>query len=167
MYKKVANIVFTILILMHLLSCGPRHSVLNLKDVSRYDSLAADNIFFLEFRVGYSKNGKKETISLISAVAGNGKMKNLRRLVESPYKIEVVPRYKSSAVGMAMEFEHPLFREAEVPDPSGTITRKKQFAREGTFTMRFQDDHNIEKFDFYSVKPAQDPVKIYTLILKK
>lgn len=128
---------------------------------------SADQILFLEFRVSQPEKGSLEQISLVSSVSGTGKLKNLRRPVEYPYRIQVVPRYRTSAFEVPMIFEHPLFREVEVPDPSGTITRKKQFASEGSFTMRMQADPNIEKLDFYSLKPGQQPVKIYTLNLKQ
>ncbi|WP_157488156.1 hypothetical protein [Dyadobacter crusticola] len=132
-----------------------------------FNPAAGDQILFLEFRVSQPEQGSPEQISLVSSVSGTGKLKNLRRSVEYPYQIQVVPRYRTSALEVPMVFEHPLFREVEVPDPSGTITRKEQFATEGTFTMRMQADPNIEKLDFYSLKPGQEPTKIYTLNLKR
>jgi hypothetical protein len=167
MYNKVVTLAVTVFISMHLSGCSPRQSVLDLNQVTRYDKGAVDQILFLEFQVSEPKNGKKEVVSLVSAVAGNGRMKNLHRPVEYPYQIQVVPRYRTSALAIPLVFEHPLFREVEVPDPSGKITRKEQFVKEGSFTMRMQADPNMEKLDFYSIKPAQEPVRIYTLDLKQ
>ncbi|WP_439558693.1 hypothetical protein [Dyadobacter sp.] len=147
--------------------CSKRLAVLDLNDVRMFNPESADQILFLEFLVSQPEKGDMEKISLVSSVSGAGRLKNLRRSVEYPYQIQVIPRYRTSALEIPMVFEHPLFREVEVPDPSGTITRKKQFATEGSFTMRMQADPNIEKLEFFSVKPGKQPVKIYTLNLKQ
>lgn len=154
-------------VLMHLSSCTPRQSALDLNDVTFFDAAAADQILFLEFRVGFSKKGSQEEIGLVSAIAGKGRIKNLRRPVESPYQIRIVPRYSVSAMELPLVYQHPLFQEVEVPDPSGVIKRRKMYTKEGTFTMRMQADRNIEKLDIYSVTPERGEVKIYTLKLKR
>ncbi|MCE7060493.1 hypothetical protein [Dyadobacter sp. CY343] len=165
-FKLLFYITFCLLF-MHLAACTPRQSALDLNDVLRFDATVADQILFLQFRVSFGKKGGQEEVGLVSAVAGNGKLKPFRAPVESPYKIEVVPRYSVSALETAMVYQHPLFQEVEVHDPSGVITRKKNYEKEGAFTMRMQADHNIEKLDIYSVTPERGKIKIYTLKLKR
>ena len=154
-------------LLMDLSGCTPRQSALDLNDVTFFDAESAEQILFLEFRVVFLKKGNREEVGLVSAIAGKGKTKNLRRPVDSPYQIRIVPRYSVIAIELPLVYQHPLFQEVEVPDPSGIIKRRKLYAKEGTFTMRMQADDNIEKLDIYSVTPERGEVKIYTLKLKR
>ena len=167
MYFRLLIVLFTGLINIHLQSCSPRHPILDLNGVPSFEPAASEQILFLTFRVAFVRNSAKEKIGLLGAISGKGRLKDIRRPVESPYQIRVIPRYSVRALENEIVFDHPLYHVAEVPDPSGVPTKQKMYAKEGSFTITLQANRHISSLDFYSVTPGREPYKIYTLRLKQ
>ncbi|TLV03094.1 hypothetical protein [Dyadobacter luticola] len=154
---------FPLFACLAILGCASSQSVLNVREISGYDSSKEEHIIFLNLKIS---EGKPEKVKLVSATSGNGKMKNLRPAVDYPYQIKVIPRYNSNRLETEMVFEHPLYKLVEVPHEDGKLSKSAQEAKEGTLLVRFQEDKTMERIEFYSVTPERGSVKIYTLELK-
>ncbi len=107
-----------------------------------------------------------ETVELVNAVSGNGKLKNLAAPVHSPYRIVVIPRYPVDDMEKALVFEHPLYKSVEVASGDGRLTKQDLNAKEGILSVRIQNDNGLEKVELYSITPGKENIKIYTLNLE-
>ncbi|WP_353719581.1 hypothetical protein [Dyadobacter sp. 676] len=149
---------------LSLFECKPARSSLAVNQVPNYNPQSPDHILFLNFRITGAVSGKEE-VQLVSASAGDGRMKDIARPVHSPYQIKAIPRFKTGAAGREMAFEHPLFRNAEVSDPEGHIRHVDVTAREGNLLIRLQQQPGLNQLELFSVSPGNGTVKIYTLDL--
>lgn len=144
------------------LNCQPGRSALTINRIRNYDIESKDHILFLTFQLT-GEAGGKEKVRLLGSTAGNGRMKNILHPVHFPYRIIAIPRYTTSAIEREMSFEHPLFKAAEVSDPSGAIEHVEATAREGSLSIRLQQDPGLNRLELFSVSPQKGTVKIYTL----
>jgi len=142
--------------------CRSGRSTLKISELPNYDSKSPDHILFLNFRIT-GKPGGNEHVELASATVGNGRMKDLRHPVGFPVYITAIPRYTTSALEAEMAFEHPLYRSAEVSDPSGHMRRQEVKAGEGTLLVRMPIHSGLNRLELFSVTPERGSVKIYTL----
>lgn len=145
-----------------LLGCRSERSTLKISEIPNYDTQSPDHILFLNFRIT-GKPGGNENVALVSARAANGRMKDLYHPVNFPYHIKAVPRYSTNAIEREMVFAHPLYRSAEVSDPSGHIRREEVRANEGTLLVRMPLHSGLNGLELFSVSPGRGSVKIYTL----
>nr|WP_295928396.1 hypothetical protein [uncultured Dyadobacter sp.] len=145
-----------------MIRCKPAQSTLTIREIANYNANSADHILFLNFRISGGVGGK-EKVELMSAHAGDGKMKDISRPVHFPYQIKAIPRYKTSAIGREMIFEHPLYKGAEVSDPSGHMRQVEVKAKEGNVLIRLQQHSGLNQLELFSVSPEKGTVKIYTL----
>ena len=134
--------------------------------ITNYDKAVKEHILFLEFKISSDANGKHENVKLVSAVSGNGKMKDLNNPVLDPYRIVAVPRYKTSILVKELYFEHPLFRTVEVASESGTLSKKSITATEGSLSIRIQENEHMNRIELFSVTPEKGTIKIYTVYLE-
>jgi hypothetical protein len=156
-----------ILAASHLAGCSSGQALLEVSKVSGYDKAAAEHIIFLNLKIIDQGKGSNEKVKLMTATAGNGKMKNIRAAVEYPYQIKVLPRYSTSHLELETVFEHPLYRSVEVPNQDGTMSRSVVNSKEGLISLRFQEESTLDRIEIYSVTPERGSVKIYTLNLKR
>lgn len=148
-----------------LVSCKTAESTLTMENVKNYNPDAASHILFLDFKI--TKRSKKgETVTLVNAVSGSGKLKNIEVPVHSACQISVIPRYSISHLEVPLIFEHPLYKSVEVPSQDGKLTKQALNAEEGTLSVRIQKDQGLEKLELYSLTPEKGRVKIYTLNIK-
>lgn len=145
-----------------MLGCRSGRSALTIRDIPNYDTQSPDHILFLNFRIS-GRPGGNENVQLVSATAANGRMKDLHHPVDFPYHIKAVPTSSPSGGGREMVFEHPLYRSAEISDPSGHIRREAVQAKEGTLLIRMPLNAGLNGLELFSVTPERGPVKIYTL----
>jgi hypothetical protein len=153
-------------VVLSTVSCMPGMHILELTQVKNWDHKGGDQILFLEFLIRDGESGKHEKVELIKAIAGKGKMKNLGAHVQNPFQIQVVPRYKVSAMELPVSYEHPLHAQMEVSDSTGLLTRVKTDTKEGRLNVRMQADPHIDRIELFSIAPEKGSVKIYTLQLK-
>ena len=107
-----------------------------------------------------------ETVELVNAVSGNGKLRNLTAPVHSPYRILVIPRYPVNDMENELVFEHPLYKSVEVASENGHLTKQNLNAKEGILSVRIQNDNGLKKIELYSITPGKENIKIYTLNLE-
>lgn len=143
-------------------ACKSGRSVLTVRELPNYDTLSADHLLFLNFRIT-GKPGGNEHVELVSATAATGRMKDLAYPVHFPVRIKAVAQYATNASGQEMVFEHPLYKSAEVSDPAGHIRREEIRAKEGTLLIRMPLHAGINALELFSVSPERGSVKIYTL----
>ncbi|MGV3600143.1 MAG: hypothetical protein ACO1N1_03010 [Dyadobacter fermentans] len=148
-----------------MVQCKSAHSTLSVARMAGYTPAARDQILFLNFRITGTAGGGEE-VTLASATAGEGKLKDLSRPVHFPYQIRAVPRYSSSAIEREMVFEHALFKSAEVSDPSGHLKHAEVRAGAGNILIRLQADSRLNQLELFSVSPDKGTIKIYTLDFK-
>lgn len=142
--------------------CKPARSALTVGEVTNYNPGARDHILFLNFRISGSVGGR-EKVELVSAQAGDGRMKTIARDVHFPYQIKALARYSTGTIEQEMVFEHPLYRSAEVSDPTGHIRQVEATATEGDLMVRLQQQPGLNQLELFSVSPEKGTVKIYTL----
>ncbi|MCF0070047.1 hypothetical protein LZD49_06160 [Dyadobacter sp. CY261] len=145
-----------------MIHCKPAQSTLTVGQISNYNANSPDHILFLNFRISGGVGGR-EKVELLSASAGDGKMKDIARSVHFPYQIKAIARYSASAVEREMVFEHPLFKGREVSDPSGHMRQVEVKATEGNVLIRLQQHSGLNQLELFSVSPEKGTVKIYTL----
>jgi hypothetical protein len=148
-----------------LISCKTAESTLTMENVRNYNRDAASHILFLDFKLT-KRNDQTETVTLVNAVSGSGKIKNMAIPVHSACQISVIPRYSVGRLEVPLVFEHPLYRSVEVPSQDGKLTKQDLHADEGTLSVRIQTEKGLEKLELYSLTPEKGNVKIYTLNLK-
>ena len=156
---------FLIMIAAQLLGCKTSESTLSVQNVRNYDPNAANQILFLDLKI-IKRDGKTETVELVNAVSGSGKLKNMAAPVHSPYQISVIPRYSISHMEIPMVFEHPLYKSVEFASQDGKLSKQDLHAKEGILSVRIQKDNGLEKIELHSLTPEKGDVKIYTLNLK-
>lgn len=164
------NLFCPVLILLAALlvfQCKPARSALTISELPHYDSAVQDHILFLHFRISSKVGGGKEKVELISATAGSGRMKDIRRPVSFPVYINVVSRYTSDSLRREMQVEHPLRRAVEVSDPEGYIRRQEVREKEGTFMVRIPVEPGLNGLELFSVSPEKGAVPIYHLQFKQ
>lgn len=163
---RFLNPLILLLLAFHFMNCKPAQSILKTGMVANYDKAVKEHILFLEFVISAEAKGEREKVRLVNAVAGSGKMKELNSPVHGPYRIMVVPRYKTSALEKEFYYEHPLFRSVEVASQNGTLSKTSLTAKKGTLSIRMQENANLESIELFSVKPDNKSTKIYTVYLQ-
>lgn len=154
-----------IIIAAELSGCKTTESTLSIEHVKNYDPNAANHILFLDFKIT-KRDGKAESVELVNAVSGSGKLKNMAAPVHSPYQISVNPRYSIGHEEVPLFFEHPLFKSVEVASQDGKLSKQDLHAREGILSVRIQRDNGLERIELHSLTPEKGDIKIYTLTLK-
>ena len=160
----------TILLLIlcfQLVHCRQARSYVRTQDLPNYDKNIANHILFLDFQITQDKEKGAVKAELINAIAGNGKMKDQGPGSSYPDQIKVVHYFSDRRTPVEMFYEHPLFKTAEVFSQNGNLSKSTQAARQGTLSIRFQEDQAREKIELYSVTPDRGAVKIYSLLVKK
>ncbi|MCF2493209.1 hypothetical protein [Dyadobacter chenhuakuii] len=148
-----------------LTGCKTAESTLSIRQVRNFDPNAANHILFLDIKISKGK-GKMETVELVNAVSGKGKLKNLTAPIHSPYRIHVIPRYLVDDMENALVFEHPLYKSVEVASEDGRLTKQNLNAKEAMLSVRIQNDNGLKKIELYSITPGKENIKIYTLNLE-
>lgn len=144
------------------MNCRPGRSSLMVGQLPNYNRESKDHIIFLTFQIT-GEVGGREKVRLMYANAGNGRMKEMLRPVHFPYQIIAIPRYTTNTIEREMAFEHPLFKSAEISDPSGKIRQVEATSKEGTMLVRLQQNPGLNRLELFSVSPQKGAVKIYTL----
>ena len=157
---------FLSLIIVVLASCAVSIPTINAENIENFDKLAKNHILFLTFDIKKNKGQIPETVSLLSSVAGSGKMKNLKTGTDNPFQIKSIQYFSNAKPSIETYFEHPLYKSLEIFSPDGTITRKSTTSTASALSMKIQYENNLEKIELYSIKPDFRPVKIYTLKFK-
>lgn len=163
---RIFNLLFSFLLAFQLMNCKPAQSTLKAGMIANYDKALKEHILFLEFKISAEAAGKLEKVKLIHAVSGSGKMKDLNHPVQDLYRIMAVPRYKTSATEKEFYYEHPLFRSVEVANPAGTLSKKSISAKEGSLSIRIQENPDMDRIELFSITPEKGTVKIHTLYLQ-
>ncbi|GGB81318.1 hypothetical protein GCM10011325_05980 [Dyadobacter sediminis] len=131
--------------------------------VANYDKAVKEHILFMEFDIRTGAKGRQEKVKLVRAVAGNGRTKGLNSPVHGPYRIMMVPRYRSNALEKEFYYEHPLFRSVEVASPGGTLSKASIAAKQGMLSVRIQENADLDRIELFSLTPDKGTTKIYTV----
>ena len=150
-----------------LVHCRPAKSYVRTQELPNYDKNSIDHILFLDFQITQEKENGAVKAELINAIAGNGKMKDLGSDRVHPDQIKAVHYFSDRRTPVEMFYEHPLSRTVEVFSQDGNLGKSTHTARQGTLSIRFQEDQAREKIELYSVTPDRGAVKIYSLLVKK
>ncbi|MCF2446389.1 hypothetical protein L0657_20695 [Dyadobacter sp. CY345] len=157
---------FLIILSWQMVNCRQAKSFVSISKLPNYDTQAADHILFLDFLITQSGDNAPVKAKLVNSIAGNGKMKDLGSARIQQNQIKVVHIFSDKRQPVEIFYEHPLFLSVEVFSKEGNLSQNAQTAREGTLSLRVQDDPAREKIDLYSVTPKGE-IKIYSLLIKK